>query len=401
VVDRSGVRVNDAAIVARDVRKTYGALPFERMVRRMTARGGTPRGRVDALRGVSFDVPEGEVLGLVGSNGAGKSTLLRLIAGVSKPSSGSLHVNGGVHAVLDIETGLIRDRTGRENIHYMGGLYGGTPEELRAQEPQIVDFAGLGPFIDHPVRAYSSGMKARLAFSIVTSGDFDVLLIDEALSVGDVGFALRCRKRIRELCRGGATVVLVSHALESIREMCDRVVWLHEGQIAGDGDPDEVVEAYRAVAHELAQRKYARRFALLETTSSSDGAVVVERLVATTAPAAPAVHLFQLDEPFVIEALVSSRRAHDPVRARIELVRGDGMLVFRDEKEVCLAEGETPLVISLGPMRLGRFTYRVRLELEAGDGSALAQSETGFAVEEHLHAYNAAYCQDVEWSLSA
>lgn len=393
--------MNDAAIVARDVRKTYGALPFERLVRRMTERGGTPRGRVDALRGVSFDVPEGQVVGLVGSNGAGKSTLLRLIAGVSKPTSGSLQVNGGVHAVLDIETGLIRDRTGRENIHYMGGLYGGSSEELRALEPEIVDFAGLGPFIDHPVRAYSSGMKARLAFSIVTSGDFDVLLIDEALSVGDVGFALRCRKRIRELCRGGATVVLVSHALESVREMCDRVLWLHEGQIAGDGDPDEVVEAYRAVAHELAQREYARRFALLEKTSAAGGAVVVGRLVATRAPAAQAVHLFRLDEPLVIEALVSSRRALDPVRARIELVRGDGMLVFRDEQAVSLAEGETQLVISLGPMRLGRFTYRVRLELEAGDGSAVAHGETGFAVEEHLHAYNAAYWQDVEWSLSA
>lgn len=393
--------MNDATIVVRDVYKTYGTLPFERLVRRMTARGGSPRGRVDALRDVSFDVPEGEVVGLVGGNGAGKSTLLRLIAGVSKPTRGSLEVNGSVHAVLDIETGLILDRTGRENIHYMGGLYGGSAEELRAREPEIVDFAGLGPFIDHPVRAYSSGMKARLAFSIVTSGDFDVLLIDETLSVGDVGFALRCRKRIRELCHGGATIVLVSHVLESIREMCDRVIWLHEGQIAGEGDPDEVVEAYRVVAHELAQREYARRFALLNKTSGRDSEVVVDRFVATTAPAAPAVHLFRLDEPLVIEALVSSRRALDPVRARIELVRGDGMLVFRDAKAVSLAAGETPLMISLGPMRLGRFTYRVRLELEAHDGSALAQGETGFAVEEPSHAYNAAYCQDVEWSLSA
>jgi hypothetical protein len=127
----------------------------------------------------------------------------------------------------------------------------------------------------------------------------------------------------------------------------------------------------------------------------------VERLVATTAPGAAAAHLFRLDEPLVVEALVSSRRALDDVRARVALVRGDGVLIFRDEQAISLAGGETPVMISLGPTRLGRFTYRVRLELEAADGSLLARSETAFAVEEALHAYNAAYYQDVEWSLSA
>ena len=392
--------MNDVAIEGRDVHKTFGTLAFERMVRRAVLRGRSPRGHVHALRGISFDIAQGEVVGLVGSNGAGKSTLLRLIAGVSEPTSGSLVVNGDVHAVLEIATGLLVDRSGRDNIHYMGGLYGASAEETREREASIVEFAGLGEFIDHPVRAYSSGMKSRLAFSIVTSGEFDVLLIDEALSVGDVGFALRCRKRIHELCRRGATVVLVSHALESIREMCDRVIWLHEGQIAGDGDPDEVVEAYRAVAHEQAQREYARSFALLEKTSAGNSGVVVEGLSATTSPGGTAVHLFRLDEPFVVEAVVSSNRTLDPVSARIDLVRSDGLLIFRDEKKVSLAEGETPLEISLGPMRLGRFTYRVRLELVDADGTRLARSETAFAVEDHRHAYNAAYYQDVEWSLS-
>jgi lipopolysaccharide transport system ATP-binding protein len=398
VVDWSGVCVNGAAITVRDVHKTYGTVAFERIVRRAAARSRRPRAHVHALRGVSFDVGQGEVVGLVGSNGAGKSTLLRLIAGVSQPTSGSVAVSGGVHAVLEIATGLLLDRTGRENINYMGGLYGASAEEMREREPRIIEFAGLGEFIDHPVRAYSSGMKSRLAFSIVTSGEFDVLLIDEALSVGDVGFALRCRKRIRELCRRGATVVLVSHALESIREMCDRVIWVHEGQIAGDGDPDEVVEAYRAVAHEQAQREYARRFALLEKTSAGDSGVAVDRIATTTTRGGAAVHLFRLDEPFVVEAVVSSHRALDPVNASIELVRGDGMLIYRDEETISLAEGKNPLAISLGLMRLGRFTYRVRFELAAADGSVLAKGETAFAVEDHRHAYNAAYYQDVEWS---
>jgi lipopolysaccharide transport system ATP-binding protein len=399
VVDGSGTRVTGAAITCRDVHKTYGALPLERAVRWLTSRDASPRGRVHALRGVSFDVQQGEVVGLVGSNGAGKSTLLRLIAGVSRPTSGVLDVNGNVHAVLEIATGLLLDRTGRENIHYMGGLYGATPEELRSREPAIVDFAGLGPFIDHPVRSYSSGMKSRLAFSIVTSGEFDVLLIDEALSVGDVGFALRCRQRIRELCRGGATVVLVSHALESIREICERAIWLHDGRIAEDGSPDEVVEAYRAVAHEQAQREFARRFALLESASGEGTGVTVERLAATTAPGAASIHVFRLDEPSVVEATVVSNRALERVQAQLDLMRSDGILVLRDEQSISLDEGVTPLLVSLGPMRLGRFTYRVRLRLSAPDGTILARGETAFAVEDHLHAYNAAYHLELEWSL--
>jgi len=390
-----------SAVVARDLHKIYGGLTAKRVLRRLLTRADEPRARVHALRGVSFEIAAGEVVGVVGSNGAGKSTLLRLIAGVSKPTSGSLVVDGAVHAVLEIATGLLLDRTGRENIHYMGGLYGASAEELRRREPTIVEFADLGPFIDHPVRAYSSGMKSRLAFSIVTSVEFDVLLIDEALAVGDVGFALRCRKRMRELCRRGATVVLVSHALESIREMCDRVIWLHEGQIAADGDPDEVVEAYRTVAHEQAQREFARRFALLQRESAGSSDVAIERVTATTAPGAGAVHLFRLDEPLLVEALVSTRRPYERIRATIELVRGDGFLIFRDEATVALATGRTPLLISFGPMRLGRFTYRVGLELSTPEGESLARGQTAFAVEDHAHAYNAACYPDVEWSLSA
>ena len=388
------------AIRAENVRKTYGSLPFERALRRLTGRNVVSRGQVHALRGVSFRIGQGEVVGIVGGNGAGKSTLLRLIAGLSEPTNGTIGVDGDVHAVLEIATGLLRDRTGRENIHYMGGLYGASPDELRKREQEIADFAGLGAFIDHPVRSYSSGMKSRLAFSIVTSGDFDVLLIDEALSVGDVGFALRCRQRVRELCRRGATVVLVSHALQSIREMCDRVLWLHEGEIAADGDPDEVVELYRAVAHEQAQREFARRFALVESSARSGG-VAVEHLVASTAPGAPATHLFRLDEPLVVHASVSSERPLEDVRARLELIRVDGFLVFRDEQTLSLPQGTVPLAASLGPMRLGRYTYRVRLELSAPDGTALARAETAFAVEDHEHAYNSGYYEEVEWSLSA
>jgi lipopolysaccharide transport system ATP-binding protein len=399
MVDGAGAGMT--AIRADGLWKTYGPSRAERLLPAWVFPGRGRRGDVHALRGVSFEIGRGEVVGVVGSNGAGKSTLLRLIAGVSQPSRGSIEVEGDVHAVLEIATGLLLDRSGRENIHYMGGLYGTSAPALRQREPDIVDFSGLGAFIDYPVRSYSSGMKSRLAFSIVTSGDFDALLIDEALSVGDVGFALRCRQRVRQLCRRGATVVLVSHALQSIREMCDRTIWLHEGQIAGDGEPDEVVEAYRAVAHEQAQVEFARRFAMLESTSAGRDGVAVERLTASTAPGRPAVHLFRVGDPFLVEAEISSPRVREAVQARLDLVRVDGVLIFREEQKISLPEGVTPLVVSFGPLRLGRFTYRLRLELFDPQGELLGRAETAFAVEDHTHAYNSSYYQELEWSLSA
>ena len=201
------------------------------------------RKRIVALDGVSFEIRRGEVVGVIGANGAGKSTLLRLIAGLSKPTSGTVEVSGRVTAILEIATGLVLDRSGRDNVRYMGRLYGMSDDEVDAKLEDILAFADIGRFVDLPVRSYSTGMRARLAFSIVTSVDPDILLIDEALSVGDVGFALKCRVRVRELCARGATVVIVSHDLTAIREMCERTIWIHEGHIGADGDPASVAEA--------------------------------------------------------------------------------------------------------------------------------------------------------------
>ena len=186
------------------------------------------------------------------------------------------------------------------------------------------------------------------------------------------------------------------------RNTCDRVLWLHDGQIAGDGDPDEVVEEYRAVAHEEAHREFARRFALLESQTSARSGVTVDKLVATTGPGAAAVHLFRLDEPFCVEAVVSSKEAHDVVRVRLDLVRVDGILVFRDERELKPhGRHHAARDLARSDARLGRFTYRLRLELVSRDGESLAKAETAFAVEDHLHAFNSSYYQDVEWSLPA
>jgi lipopolysaccharide transport system ATP-binding protein len=354
------------------------------------------RGRVIALDGVSFEIPRGEVVGVIGENGAGKSTLLRLIAGLSKPTSGVVDVTGKVTAILEIATGLSPDRSGRENIRYMGRLYGMPEAEVEAKLGSIVAFADIGRFIDLPVRSYSSGMKARVAFSLVTSVDPDILLIDEALSVGDAGFAVKCRARIRELCARGATVVIVSHDLSAIREMCQRTIWIHQGRVAADGETAIISESYREVAHELAEQELNRRFGERERSRTHDERVTIGGL--RTRAAGEERFLYKLEEPFELIAELDARETVRDVRARLEIVRFDGVRVLSDDLDgLDVPSGRSVITAKVEPLRLGRFTYEAKLELWDGAGVALAEARRVFAVHDDLHAYPAGYYQPVEW----
>jgi ABC-type polysaccharide/polyol phosphate transport system ATPase subunit len=199
---------------------------------------------VEALKGVSFDVHQGTVLGVVGANGAGKSTLVRTIAGILPPTSGRVEVHGRVSTLLALGVGFNRKLSGRENV-VLGGLAAGlSREQLREKYEQIVEFAELEDFMDMPMRTYSSGMYGRLAFSVAVNMNPDILLIDEALSVGDARFKRKSFEKMRELCGQARTIVLVSHALGSIRELCDEALWLHGGELRMYDDPDAVIDAY-------------------------------------------------------------------------------------------------------------------------------------------------------------
>ena len=199
---------------------------------------------IEALRGVSLSVERGAVLGVVGVNGAGKSTLVRAMAGILPPSSGRIVVNGRVSTLLALGVGFNRNISGRENV-VLGGLAAGySREEMEHRYEQIVAFAELEEFMDLPMRTYSSGMYGRLAFSVAVNMDPDILLIDEALSVGDARFRKKSFKKMRELCNQDRTVVLVSHALGSIRDLSDQAVWIHNGEVAMFDEPDAVVDAY-------------------------------------------------------------------------------------------------------------------------------------------------------------
>jgi lipopolysaccharide transport system ATP-binding protein len=197
-----------------------------------------------AVDRVSFSIQTGDRLGIVGSNGAGKSTLLQMITGVSKPTSGNIEVVGHVTAVLTLGVGLREDLSGRENIYIDGEVQGKSRSEINLIIDEIIEFAELGEFIDYPVRTYSTGMKSRLAFSMLVCIEPEILIIDEALSAGDSVFASKASQKIREICNKGKIVILVSHSMATIVEMCDRCIWIDQGKIVMDGDPQEVTSAY-------------------------------------------------------------------------------------------------------------------------------------------------------------
>ena len=200
-----------------------------------------------ALSDVSFDVYQGEVIGIIGRNGAGKSTILKIISGILKPTKGSVEVRGNIVPMLELGSGFDMDLTGRENILLNGAILGYDEAFLREQSKKICLFSELGPFIDVPIRTYSSGMLARLAFSIATEVKPEILIVDEILSVGDEAFQEKSRARMQELMSGGTTVLFVSHNTSQIREMCDRVLWLDGGTMKMIGSTDAVCNEYEAI----------------------------------------------------------------------------------------------------------------------------------------------------------
>lgn len=209
-------------------------------------RGGLRYEEFTALNDVSFTVEQGETLGLIGRNGAGKSTMLKVISGILKPTEGSVVCHGNVVPMLELGSGFDMDLTGRENIFLNGAILGYDEEFLNRKYDEIVAFSELGQFIETPIRNYSSGMLARLAFSVASVVQPEILIVDEILAVGDAQFQEKSRKRMLELMGGGTTVLFVSHSIEQIREMCSHVIWLEQGRTRMDGITQEVCDAYAA-----------------------------------------------------------------------------------------------------------------------------------------------------------
>lgn len=207
-------------------------------------RGKLEYNEFTALDHVSFKVKKGETLGLIGRNGAGKSTLLKVISGILKPTMGSVITRGNIVPMLELGSGFDFDLNGRENIFLNGAILGYNEEFLRQKYDEIVAFSELGKFIEMPIRNYSSGMLARLAFSVAAIVQPEILIVDEILSVGDADFQSKSRARMMELMGGGTTVLFVSHSIKQIREMCNRVIWMEKGVVRMEGRVEDVCDAY-------------------------------------------------------------------------------------------------------------------------------------------------------------
>ena len=200
--------------------------------------------KLDVLKGINIDVKKGECLAIVGKNGAGKSTLLSLLAKIYKPTSGTMEVNGRVAPLLELGAGFHPDLTGIENVYFNAVILGLSRDEVRNRLPSIIEFSELGDAVEAPVRTFSSGMMARLGFSIAVHVDADILIVDEVLAVGDQHFKKKCLDRVGEFRDQGGTILLVSHELESVMEFADRCVWLADGVVKMTGTPAEVIEVY-------------------------------------------------------------------------------------------------------------------------------------------------------------
>jgi ABC-type polysaccharide/polyol phosphate transport system ATPase subunit len=295
-----------------------------------------------ALREVSFQVHKGETIGIIGKNGSGKSTLLQLLAGVIQPTTGTVKVRGRVSALLELGAGFNPEFTGVENVILGGAIMGVTEAEMRARLPAIAAFAEIGDFIDKPVKIYSTGMYVRLAFATAINVDPDVLIVDEALAVGDAAFQHRCMLRFGELQASGVTIVLVTHDTAAVKRLCERVLWLDYGEVVDEGNPEHVTARYLASLFALPERDTAPAVTLPALTDETLSAPNVDRRFGDGAAEIVGVGVSSVDgqilanltqgQPFVIQVRMLF---HQPVS------RPMAGFVFRDRIGTDLASTNT------------------------------------------------------------
>ncbi len=241
--------MSDVAIRVSDLKITYRTMKkqsFKDLLSRKNRRE-----YVEALKGISFEINRGEIVGIIGKNGSGKSTLLRALAGIFTADSGEIETFDNTISLLAIGVGFNKELSGRENIILSGLLLGFTEEEIRKKMPKIISFSELGKFIDMPVRTYSSGMFSKLSFSITAVLETDIMLVDEVLSVGDARFKRKSRRKMKKIIRDeNRTVVIVSHSIETLRKLCNRMIWMNDGEIVMIGETNEVLDKYEAFMEE-------------------------------------------------------------------------------------------------------------------------------------------------------
>jgi ABC-type polysaccharide/polyol phosphate transport system ATPase subunit len=334
--------------------------------RRRTPSAGTGEGKFWALKDVSFRVARGETLGIIGRNGAGKSTMLKLLSGISRPTQGTVGIHGKLAALIEVGAGFHPDLTGRENVYLNGTILGLKRSEIRSVFDQIVDFAEIGPFIDTPVKRYSSGMYVRLGFAIAVHINPDVLLIDEVLSVGDMAFQQKCMQRIHELKQAGKTLIFISHNLSAVQRICDRALLLDQGRVVQTGEVEEVVRLYREQVVSRERERTAKQLAGHER-SPKGARVAIESVRLLDRHGRP-VERLAMSEPATVEVAYACRERVPAPSVRIGLERADGIVCHvawshRDGISVPPLEGRGTVRLRYDSLGLLPNAYRITVEI--------------------------------------
>ena len=379
------------AIALEDVSKSYrlwgrgsqfATLKSALLKRELKA---TPDESVLALRDLSFEVDRGEAFGIIGRNGSGKSTILKLISGILKPTSGKVAVNGRIAALIELGAGFHPEITGRENIYINGIMLGLTRRDIDQRFGKIVDFAGIGEFLDQPVKTYSSGMYVRLGFAVAVHVDPDILIIDEVLSVGDEEFSAKCVAKIQEMKYRGVTLVFVTHQLDQVRTLCDRALWLDHGRLEAIGDPMRVVDAYlqevsgitaapAGVEEEATPAAPEEKKAETEEERWGSGEIVIKRVALTDHEGRELVAV-GAGTPVVVDLDVEVRAPQDDFVFGIGIFHADGTCVYGTNTDVEgyvpeQIEGKVRVRFVIASLDLVAGTYRVDVAVHTRNGRA-------------------------------
>jgi ABC-type polysaccharide/polyol phosphate transport system ATPase subunit len=382
--NQAEVRPDDrpVAVQAESVSKRYRIYHNKsRTLKETIFRGRGEHEDFDALSDVSLTVHEGESVGILGANGSGKSTLLKLFARIIRPDRGSVTVNGTVSALLEVGAGFHPEYTGRENIHLYGALLGLNRTEINSRFGEIVEFSGLERFIDNPVKNYSSGMFMRLGFAVAIHVDPDVILIDEVLAVGDASFQKRCLDRIADLQGAGRTIVFVSHDLGTMRELCQRAIWLEEGRVMVDGPTDRAIGLYTQSQDNRSQVQGVDSDRL-RRWGSGEATIEGVRLLDGVGVGTSALHY---GEPGTIELEVECRQQFSGLSAGVGVFKRDGtyctgLSMASDESASSFTLGRHQVRLQFEPLSLNPGSYLLDI--------GLVESATGhiydFSSREHV-----------------
>ncbi len=336
------MKENDIVIDVRNITKKFRIYldKGSQLKERLLFRSRNCYEEREVLKGISFQVHRGEAIGLIGHNGCGKSTTLKLLTKIMYPDSGSITMHGRVSSLIELGAGFHPDMSGRENIYTNASIFGLTKKEIDSRLQDIIRFSELEEFIDNPVRTYSSGMYMRLAFSVAINVDADILLIDEILGVGDANFQAKCFNKLREIKAKGTTIVIVSHSLGQIEQICDRSIWIHEGVIRAEGEPKEIDLAYLEYMGQKIQERTAQELAAQEEAErAAQEAAQQEAAQAAEPPAEP-------EEPEEVKKRWGSGDA------RIRRIH------------VCTADGQEQRMFRTGDAVHIRVDYRVKKPVE-------------------------------------